>query len=500
LEKKYFSDPTILEILEKYKQIWSLGYAIALIQWDMETNMPPDGIEERGAANAQLTVLQHRLLLSPELKTLVQKAKEKDNLTEQEKGIVRVLSREIEREEKLPERLIAELKEVTTKAHEAWLISRERKEAEPFLGYLDRIVALEREMAEKIGYKEHPYDALMDYFEEGFTTKKAKEMFDTIIPALKQSLEYVLSNETFPRCHYLESYRYDIERAKKVNEKILEMMDFPKKRGRLDVSAHPFTINIGHRDVRITTRYEGFDIRRTILSTIHEFGHALYELQVDDALSMTPIGTGVSMGVHESQSRFWENIIGRSRAFSKVIGAMLREEFPELRAYDDEEIYRYVNLVRPSFIRVDADELTYNFHIALRFEIERQLIAGEIKTSDVPELWNNMMEDLLGIKPRNYAEGFLQDIHWSQGSIGYFPSYSLGTVLAAQIKAKMESEVGSLSEIIEKKELGVIRGWLKEKIHNYGATYSPMELLQRSLGESLNPEYYVKYIREKYSK
>lgn len=498
MQSKYFPDPLVREILDRYKQVWSLGYAIALLEWDMETNMPPEAIEERGAANSQLAVLQHRLLLSPELKQLVERASGREGLTDQERGVLRVLSREIERAEKIPEKLIAELREVTTKAHEAWLISREKKEAEPFLSYLDRIVALEREMAEKLGYREHPYDALMDYFEEGFTTRKAKEMFDSIIPALKRSLEYASKSEAFPKCHYLESYRYEQEKAKRINEKILDLLGFPRKRGRLDVSAHPFTINIGHRDVRITTRYEGFDVRRTILSTIHEFGHALYELQIDDELSMTPIGTGVSMGVHESQSRFWENIIGRSRPFASILGGMLREEFPELKGYDDDDIYRYVNLVRPSFIRVDADELTYNFHIALRFEIERQLIAGEIKVSDVPELWNDMMEKLLGIRPRNYSEGFLQDIHWSQGSIGYFPSYSLGTVLAAQIKAKLEAEVSPISKIIERGDFGAVRNWLKERIHRYGATYSPPELLMKSLGEYVNPEYYVRYIEEKY--
>ncbi|MEM0046750.1 MAG: carboxypeptidase M32 [Fervidicoccaceae archaeon] len=500
MEKKYFSDPLIIEILENYKPIWSINYAISLIQWDMETYMPPEGIEERGKAYSHLAVLQHRLLLSPDLQNLVEKAKGREGLTDQEKGVVRVLDREIERAKKLPEKLIAELREVTTKAHEAWLISRERSEAEPFLSYLDRIVSLEREMAEKLGYEEHPYDALIDYFEEGFTTRKGKEMFDAIIPNLKRALEKVMGDDYFPRCHYLESYRYDVERAKKVNERVLEVLSFPRRRARIDVSPHPFTINMGQKDVRITTRYEGHDIRRTILSTIHEYGHALYELQIDEALSGTPIGTGVSMGVHESQSRFWENIVGRSRAFSSIIGGILREELPELKAYDDEEIYRYVNLVRPSFIRVDADELTYNFHIALRFNIERMLIAGEVKTAEVPELWNNLMDELLGIRPRKYSEGFLQDIHWSQGSFGYFPSYSLGTVIAAQVKAKMEDETRKMDEIIEKRDFAAIREWLREKIHKYGATYAPRELLVKSLGEDINPSYYIKYIEEKYSR
>ncbi len=498
--KRYFSDPTVLEILNKYKQIWSLGYAMSLIEWDMETYMPPEGIAERGTANSQLAVLQHKLLLSPDFQELVEKAKGKEGLSDQEKGVIRVLGREVERARKLPERLIAELREVTTKAHEAWVISREKKEAEPFLSYLDKIVALEREMADKLGYEEHPYDALMDYFEEGFTTKKADEMFTAILPTLKKSLEKVMNDETFPRCHYLETFRYEISKAERINRKILETVGFPKSRARLDVSAHPFTISIGLKDVRITTRYEGFDIRRTILSTVHEFGHALYELQIDEALSGTPIGTGVSMGVHESQSRFWENVLGRSRAFSAIIGELLRGEFPELKDYSDGEIYRYVNLVRPSLIRVDADELTYNFHIALRFEIEKRLIAGEVKVSDVPELWNNMMESMLGVRPRNFAEGFLQDIHWSQGSIGYFPSYSLGTVLAAQIGAKMESDMGKLGEIIERRDFGAVREWLREKIHRFGSTYAPRELLKNSLGEDVNPSYFAKYIEEKYSK
>ncbi|MEM4740547.1 MAG: carboxypeptidase M32, partial [Zestosphaera sp.] len=270
------------------------------------------------------------------------------------------------------------------------------------------------------------------------------------------------------------------------------------KRARLDVSAHPFTINMGLKDVRITTRYEGYDFKRTLFSVIHEFGHALYELQIDEGLKYTPVGSGVSLGIHESQSRFWENVIGRSRAFVNAFIDLIRLVSPA-RDRDPEDIYVYFNTVKPSLIRVDADEVTYNLHIILRFKLEKLMITGEVKVAELPELWDHEMESLLGIKPKNYSEGVLQDIHWSMGSIGYFPTYTLGTLLSSQIAYYMDRDLGGLYAHVVNKDFQRIKDYLREKIHRWGSIYPPKELLLKSFGETYNPEYFVGYLESKFS-
>ncbi|MGB9830881.1 MAG: carboxypeptidase M32, partial [Fervidicoccus fontis] len=473
-----FENSIIKEIINRYKFIWSIDYAMGLLEWDMETYMPKEGIIERSIANRHLSVLEHRLLLDPELVSLVEKAKSIETLNDYEKGVVRVLDREITKAKKIPESLIAELREVTIRAHEAWVTSREKNDFSIFKPYLEKIVELEKRMADYLGYVEHPYDALIDYYEEGWTTKDVERMYDSIIPELKSILEKVMSDSRYPKCHYLESYKYDITKAVEINNRLLDILGFPRTRARIDVSEHPFTINFGIRDARITTRYEGYDIKRTIYSAVHEFGHATYELQIDESLSGTPLARGVSMGIHESQSRFWENVVGRNFAFTKIVGSLIREYFPELKNFSDEDIYYYINTVKPSLIRVDADELTYNFHVALRFRIEKMLIGNEIKVSDVPDIWNNTMEEYLGIRPKDYKSGVLQDIHWSQGSIGYFPTYSLGTIISAQVGYAIEKDLGKkLGDIIDSRNFAEIKEWLKRKIHRFGATYAPKELI-----------------------
>ncbi|MFN3268839.1 MAG: carboxypeptidase M32, partial [Zestosphaera sp.] len=272
---------------------------------------------------------------------------------------------------------------------------------------------------------------------------------------------------------------------------------FPWSRGRLDVSAHPFTSGIGIRDVRITTRYEGVDFRRSMFAVIHEFGHALYDFQIDESLAMTPIARGVSLGVHESQSRFWENVIGRSRAFVNAFIDLIRLVSPA-RNRDPEDIYVYFNTVKPSLIRVDADEVTYNLHIILRFKLEKLMITGEVKVTELPELWNHEMEELLGVRPKNYSEGLLQDIHWSMGSIGYFPTYTLGTLLSSQIAHHMDRDLKGLYTHVINKDFQIIKDYLREKIHKWGSVYPPKKLLLKSFSEAYNPEYFVRYLEEKF--
>jgi len=493
-----FENPVIKEVLEKYRTIWAIGHAIALMSWDSETYMPREGVRDRAVARAELELLRQNLLLRPEFVELVEKADRAEGLNDYERGVVRVLKRAMRIAKALPPWLVAERAKVTQEAMIVWREAKAKNNFEMFKPYLERVFELARKAADYLGWEKHPYDALLDLFEEGLKTEDADRILGRLKRELKFIIEKVLSEGRYPREHPLERVKYDVARMDAVNKKILEMLGYPMGvRGRLDVSAHPFTIDMGIFDVRITTRYEGVDFKRSMLAVVHEFGHALYQLQIDPALSHTPIGDGVSLGVHEGQSRFWENIVGKSREFAERVYAILKEHLDFIKNYSPEDVYYYFNTVKPGLIRVDADEVTYNMHIVLRAELEKLMLAGEVKVSELPELWNNYMEELLGVKPRTYSEGVLQDIHWSMGSIGYFPTYTLGNIVAASMKRAMESEI-NLREKIVNGDFKALQEWQKERIHKYGATYPPKELLRRSLGVEYEPDHLVKYIIEKY--
>jgi len=491
-----FEHPIVREILEKYRVVWAIGHAQALMGWDSQTYMPPEGNAERGLARAELSVLSRSLLLRDEFVGLVEKAKGLvDEFNDYEKGVVRVLDRTITRLKKIPEELVYEQARVAQEANKAWREAREKDDYEIFKPYLARIIEINRKIAEHLGYEEHPYNALLDIYEEGLTVRDMDAIFAGIIPESKRVLAHVLEEGY---CHPLEEKGYEKEWMERANKAVLDLLAFPWSRGRLDVSPHPFTIGIGLDDVRITTRYEGRDFRRTLYATIHEYGHALYNLQNNPAFKATPLLGGASLGVHESQSRFWENIVGRSRAFAGHLKRILDEHVPFVREYSVEELYRYFNMVRPSLIRVEADEVTYNFHIYLRYQLEKMMIAGEVGVDDLPRLWADMMEELLGVRPKSYRDGILQDIHWSYGSIGYFPTYTIGNVVSAQILAKADEELGGLHRLVEEGRFGEIRGYLREKIHQWGAVYPPKELVARATGEPVNPEYFNRYLHRKY--
>ncbi len=491
-----FRHDTIKKIILKYKTIWALGHAMALMGWDLETYMPQDGIKDRSEAFAELEALRQRLVKDPELEKLVNEAeKDSGSLNDYERGVVRVMKRTIRIAKAIPEELIRREAKVTSEATVVWKRAKSKANFDLFKPYLEQIVEIQREKAEKLGYEEHPYDALLDLYEEGLRTRDVEKIFNELVPATKKILEAIRSMGFYPSHHPLEDREYDIDAAQQLIRDILVGFEWPWNRGRVDESAHPFTIEMGVNDIRITVRYEGRDIKRAVYSLVHEYGHALYELQVDPRLAHTPIGGGVSMGIHEGQSRFWENIVGRGPWFIKWLKERLDKHIGYTKSYDPVEIYRYVNTVRPDLIRVDADEVTYNLHIYLRFDIEKKLIEGTLHPSEVPMYWDNKIEELLGVRPRNVAEGALQDIHWSHGSIGYFPTYTLGNVVAAAMWTRMG---GPDSELLRKLKLRSIRNWLKERIHQWGATYAPKELLRRSLGVELTAKYLVEYLEWKY--
>jgi carboxypeptidase Taq len=493
-----FENPVIRELLDRYRRLWALNHAMALMGWDEETYMPQRGVEERAVATAELRALYQELLLSDQFSSLVEKAKAQENLNDYERGVVRVVDRELRIARRVPPSLTYEMAKTSSEAFVAWSEAKKRSDFSAFRPYLQKLIDLNRQMAEKLGYEEVPYDALLDLYEEGLRTRDVKAIFDVLGPGLRGLLDKVISDGYYTKPSPLEEARYDEQAMRRVNAKVLELLSFPQDRARLDVSPHPFTTNMGVNDVRITTRYEGFDFKRSLFSVVHEFGHATYELQVDPELAMTPIGGGVSLGVHEGQSRFWENVVGRSRAFASLIKPVLDQELGLTKDLSEEDVYRYFATVRPSLIRTEADEVTYNLHILLRFELEQLMINGEVRVDDLPEMWNEESEKLIGVRPRNHAEGILQDVHWAHGTIGYFPTYTLGNIVASMMYFAFRSRVGDIYERVAKGDFESIKAFQRELIHRYGGTYAPKELLRRQLGEEYNASRLLDYLSSKY--
>lgn len=500
MQREIFQDKIIDEILKRYRVIWALGHASSIMGWDSETYMPKKGFRDRAVASSELSTLSKKLLTDPEMVKLVEKALDKyDELNDFEKGVVRVLERSIRIYTKLPDELVREIAETREEARVHWGEAKLKDDFNIFKPYLKKTIELAKQVAYYLGDGGNPYDALLDLFEEGLTYRDASRYLWEVTSELKKIFDDVISSERFPQKHPLEEKRYRREDMERVNKIVLDIIGYPWDRARLDVSMHPFTMSAGLDDVRITTRYEEYDFRRTLYSVLHEFGHALYDLQVDDRFRYTPIEGGASLGIHESQSRFWENIVGRDIEFVRILKPILDENIKFTASYDVEELYRYFNIVRPSLIRVDADELTYDFHILIRMEIENALINDELEVEEAPEKWNEMMDKYLGVKPLKDSEGILQDIHWSIGMIGYFPTYSLGNILASQILEAFRRKFGEdVSSYIEKKEFDVIREFLREHIHRYGGMYKPMELIKLATGEGLNTRYYIDHLREKF--
>ncbi|MGC9072264.1 MAG: carboxypeptidase M32 [Acidilobus sp.] len=493
-----FESPIIKDILEKYRRLWSLNHAIALMSWDEETYMPQAGVTERASAMAELRTLYQELILSDSFVGLVEKAKSQEGLNEYERGVVRVLDREITILKKIPPSLNYELTKTSQEAFIAWREAKSKSDFKAFSPYLERIVDLVRQVADRLGYEENPYDALLDLHEEGLRTRDVRSTFSALEPSLRKILDKVMSEGYFSAMSQLEATKYDESAMRRVNEQVLSLLEYPADRARLDVSPHPFTINMGINDVRITTRYEGFDFKRSLFSVVHEFGHATYELQIDPELDMTPIGSGASLGIHEGQSRFWENVVGRSLAFAKAVRPLLDRELGFTKGLSDEEIYRYFAGVRPSLIRTEADEVTYNFHILLRFELELLMVNREVKVYELPELWNERIDKLLGVRPRGDAEGVLQDVHWAHGTIGYFPTYTLGNIVAAMMLKDLNSSGVRITDIVESRDFKALKGYLREKVHRWGSAFAPKDLLRRSFGKEYSPEDLIDYLERKY--
>ncbi|MBR9704117.1 carboxypeptidase M32 [Candidatus Pacearchaeota archaeon] len=500
MENKLINNPLILKLLEKYKDIWTLSHFSSLGHWDLETYMPNDGLEGRSLALSKIATMIQDLYLNPEFIELINKA-ESEDLNDYELGIIRLLKRSLKYYQKLPKEFIEEFVKTQSIATKKWKIAKDKKDFSIFLPYLEKLIELTKKKAELLGYENHPYDALLDLYEEGLTHKKVEDYFKLIKEPIIDLIKKIKSSNEYKDSHDLEKIPYDINKAKELNDKLLNYLHYNMDHLRIDVSAHPFTTTIGKNDTRITTRYKEKDFAETIGSTIHEYGHALYALQSHEDLNFTPLNGGDSMIIHESQSRFWENFITRNKLFLEKFYNDITNLSNDLKNYSVDDIYKYFNLVKPSLIRVEADEVTYHLHVLIRYEIEKEIFENKIEPKDLPKIWNQKYKDYLGIEPTNDSEGLMQDVHWSYGSFGYFPTYSMGTSYSAYVLHLLENDLGKINELIKTKEgITKIQTWLKEKIHQHGSTYLYDDLAKNKLGKEFHPKYLLDYLKNKYSK
>ncbi|MGD9675214.1 MAG: carboxypeptidase M32, partial [Candidatus Bipolaricaulia bacterium] len=403
-----------------------------------------------------------------------------------------------DRNRAIPPELVEERSIAQSQAQAAWVAARKASDFKAFQPHLEKMVGYARKFAELYGYEEHPYDALIEDFEPGMTCRKLSAVIDPLRAELVPFLRRLVDEGTKPDDSLLEG-SFDVDTQRRMSRRALEIILYDFEAGGLADVAHPFTTTIGPGDVRVTNRYLEKRLLSGLFGALHEGGHGLYNQGIPADLYTLGLSRGSSNGIHESQSRMIENQIGRSLPFWRFFQPVLAEFFPQFGKAKPEALYAAANVVAPSLIRVEADEVTYNFHIMLRFEIEAGLIDGSIAVADLPRLWNDAMKRYLGVVPPNDAQGVLQDVHWSQGSFGYFPSYMLGNLYAAQMLATIRKQLPNLDATIQKGDLKPLLGWLREHVHRYGAMYEPQEMMTRVTGEELNPAYFVRYVKEKFS-
>lgn len=490
-------------IINKFKDLIekmnSFKKAMVLFQWDNSTGAPKKAIDEKAKIIGQLDTEAYKILTSSEMKKYLDElSNDIDLLDDIDKKLVKIYKKEYDKLMKIPEDEYKAFSILATKSQVAWEEAKIASEFSIFKPYLEQIVDYKRKFITYRGYKDHPYNTLLDDYEPEMTVEKLDEFFNIlkkeIVPLLQ---DIVNSNKSIKKDFIFDTY--PIENQKKFSEYLLNLIKYDFDRGMLRESEHPFTLGFSKNDIRVTTHFFENRFLSAIYSTIHEGGHAIYEQNTDDKLIGTTLDEGTSMGIHESQSRFYENIIARSKAFCKVILPKAKELFGvQLNDVTVSQLYEAINIVEPSLIRIESDELTYALHIMVRYELEKKLMNNEIEVKDLPNIWNELMEEYLGIRPNNDAEGVLQDVHWSDGSFGYFPSYALGNAYAAQILATMQKDM-DVEDLIEKSDFQSINEWLRKNIHQYGKLLEPNEIIIKATNESLNPKYLVQYLKDKYS-
>ena len=493
-------EKTVTEFKEYLGRIKMYNEAMAILNFDGETIAPVGSISSRAKRAGFFSLEIFNMTISDEMKNYLEElAPHVDTFDDILKGEYRVAKKSYDDGTKVPAEIVREMSELQAEAAAIWGQARGENDFDKFAPYLKRLIELQKKIIEHRSNGEQPYDILLDDYEEGMNMEVYDEFFgklkETVVPLLKKIRE---SNKKIDMSFV--NTPVDLELQKAICKSIAEKIGYNLDRGYIAESTHPFCNGSNKYDVRITMRYVEDDFLSALYSVMHECGHAIYEQNVADEITHIIIGGGASMGIHESQSRFYENILGRGIAFWEAMYDELLEQFPEeLQNITAHQFYEAVNEVKSSLIRVESDELTYNLHIIIRYEIERMLFTEDVDISDLPDIWNKKYEEYLGITPPTNTEGVLQDIHWSFGAFGYFPTYALGSAYGAQITAYMKKDL-DLDALVKAKDFDAIKNWLTEKIHQYGKIYTPNQLMEKSFGEKFNVGYYVDYLTEKYSK
>jgi carboxypeptidase Taq len=491
----------LLALKTKLKDITNLRNAAAVLSWDQETYMPPGGAQARAEQLATLYRLAHEMFTTDEIGELLSDLERVGFAYESvDASLLRVARREYDKARKLPAKLVEEMSRTFSLGQQVWTEARQEKEFARFQNMLAKIVDLNIQAAEAYGYEDYIYDALLDLYEPEMKTADVNAVFEILkaemiplVQAIAQQIDKV--DDSVLHRTYTETAQWDFGLIP------LKAIGYDLNRGRQDRSAHPFTTSFSVNDVRITTRVHENFLPSALFGTLHEGGHALYEQGSQAELEGTLLAGGTSLGVHESQSRLWENVVGRSRPFWQFYYPRLQEFFPEqLADIELEQFYRAINRVKPTYIRVEADEVTYNLHIFLRFELEQALVTQQLSVADLPEAWNAKMEQYLGLTPPDDAQGVLQDIHWSGGMIGYFPTYTLGNVLSLQFYSQTLNDIPDLPEQFSRGEFGPLLSWFRSQIHQHGRKFTATELIKRVTGDdTIRAEPYLQYVKKKYT-
>ena len=487
------------QLKEILGEVSDLNHAASVLDWDQQVNMPPGGGEARGQHLATLGKISHQKATSDEVGKLLEDLKQEFSDSDSDDGaLVRVAARNFDKAMRVPAEFVAEQAVVTTASFEAWVKAKKKSDFSIFLPHLEKVMELMRKYVSYFPPADHPYDVLLDDYEPGMKTVEVKEIFDEVRTQQVKLIKAIRSTKQV-KADFLHK-KYNEKKVWDFSETIISRFGYDFSRGRQDKAAHPFETSFSVNDVRITNRYESENPLATLFSGMHESGHAMYEQGINPAYERTPLANGVSSAVHESQSRMWENLVGRSLPFWEHFFPELKKVFPsQLDGVSAKSFYKAVNKVEPSLIRVNADEATYNLHIMLRLELEIGMIEGNIDLKNLPEIWNTKMQEYVGITPPDDAHGVLQDIHWSAGLFGYFPTYALGNLVSAQLWEKINKDIRGLDDQIRSGKFDSLLNWLREKIHIHGHKYDPQDLIQNVTGSKINSAAYVRYLTKKYS-
>jgi carboxypeptidase Taq len=489
----------LAKLKETIATLADIGGAQALLGWDQQTYMPPGAAEMRGQQTATLGKIAHEIGTSPELGKLLDELRPYAETLDPDSDDARLIKfaiRDYERATRIPPEFVVEQAQVVTLANQAWAEARAKSDFSIFRPHLEKIMELTHRFVGFFPPADHPYDILLDAFEPEMKTADVKAIFDALRP---QQVELIRAIAARPQVDDSFLHQpFDEQKQWDFGVEVITKFGYDWERGRQDKSAHPFTGGPGVNDVRITTRIAPNFLNTMLFGTMHEAGHAMYDQGAGQNLLRTNLLGGASLAVHESQSRMWENLVGRSYPFWQHFYPILQEKFPQLADVSLDTFYKGINKVQPSFIRVEADEATYNLHIMLRLEIEMALIEDKLAVKDLPEVWNAKIHEYLGVTPPNDAQGVLQDIHWSWGLFGYFSTYALGNLISAQLWEKINRDIPDLDDQFRQGRFDALLGWLRTNIHVHGRKFMPQELVQRVVGSKIDAAPYMRYLRRKY--